>query len=90
MDLIKLRNKINFAKAELDTRIDYMISKELKLEKDKLYSYKYNGNCCYFIFKKIEKESIIGEIVNKDGELKNKIFKLHWSNANQISKQDLI
>lgn len=90
MDLIKLRNKINFAKAELDTRIDYMIRKELNLEKDKLYFYEYNGSCCYFIFKKIEKENIIGEIVNKDGKLENKVFRLHWCNANQISKQDLI
>ena len=33
MDLLKLEEKINFAKQELITRIDYMITRELNFKK---------------------------------------------------------
>lgn len=84
MDLEKLSNKINFAKAELDNRIDFMVDKEIKLEKDRVYYYKCNGSGYYFIFKKIYKEHTIGEIVTKGGKLKSDIFRLHWCHANQL------
>lgn len=85
MDLEKLSDKIRFAKAELDNRIDFMIDKELKLEKGKIYYYKCNGSGYYFIFKKIYREHIIGEVVTKGGKIKNDTFRLHWCYANQLS-----
>lgn len=84
MDLLKLEEKINFAKQELVSRIDYMITKELNFKKNAIYYYKCNGSGYYFKFRKIEREHIIGEIITKGGKPKNNTFRIHWCYANQI------